>query len=166
MVAKRARCFARAPRPLLRMPWARACGLTRIAARFGASHVLCVGARGVFHRVFAGIGSSPLRSSDARFKSCVGCNCGAGRSYSLCLRLYCECWDGHAVHVEISDSRVCDCLKTQTPVLGRRLGRSEYASARWASWGRARPRTQALARRHTSMETRKFVMRQSDRARL
>ena len=79
LVAKRARCCASGPRPLLRVPWAPARGVTRIDALFEASHVLCVAARGVFHRVFAQACIVKVRRRVASANSCVRCSCDARR---------------------------------------------------------------------------------------
>ena len=150
LVAKRARCCASAPRPLLRVPWARARAVTRIDARFAATHVPVVPRAADFHRVFAGIGSIRCRRRVARFKMCVSCNGDAGRG---CSRFMCWTarfvWFGHLRLLQSSDSRVCRRVKPQTPVLGRRLGRSEYASARWASWERAPGRERGRAAVHS-----------------
>ena len=135
LVAKRARCCASAPRPLLRVPWARARAVTRIDARFAATHVPVVPRAADFHRVFAGIGSIRCRRRVARFKMCVSCNGDAGRG---CSRFMCWTarfvWFGHLRLLQSSDSRVCNRAKTQRSVHRRRLGRSEHASAVWA-WG-------------------------------
>ena len=79
LVAKRARCCASGPRPLLRVPRTRARGLKRIAALFAASHVLLSARAADFHRVFAQTCFVKGRRRVARSKSCVSCNGDARR---------------------------------------------------------------------------------------